>query len=178
MIALLRYTVLMLLMTGGVSVCTGQIIDASSSSPFPRPKDDVPQPVLEQLARKKSDEERREFKELIDNAATASVLATEIRDGFARNGRLSGDDLRRIDKLERITRQIRGDLGGSDDSVSENESSPEPPKTLGDAVKELSETAATMSAEVSRCTRYSVSVRSIELSNRVLDLVSIIRKIH
>lgn len=174
----LPLTVLMLLIMGAAGVCAGQIADASSSSPFPGPKEDVPQPILEQLAKMKSDDEKREFKELTDNGALASDLAAEILKNYGESRRFSDEDLRRIEKVERLIKKVRSGLGGSDSSESEKGVGLGDVTTVRDALEKMSGTAAALSDELRRCTRYSVSVGAIETSNRVLDLISVIKRLN
>lgn len=169
---LVRTTLLFVIVIACHHGVAAQAADASSSSPFQRPREEPPQPVLEQMARLKLENEKRDFQELIDTSSTLADSAKSLLE-LSGTGRPLQEILdKNLDRIERLTKKIRSELGAGDDSKEPTEY----PDSLKDALKALSSEASALSEEIKKSSRFSISVAAIQHANTLLDLVSHIRR--
>jgi hypothetical protein len=154
---------------------SGQI-DASSQRGDPR-REELPKNIKESLAKQRIAREKKEYEELLRKSEEAVVISEELEKSFTDSNQLSAEDRKKLDRLERLVKKIRSDLGGDDDGekeVSETENA-EKPSTIEGAFKTLQANAAQLFSEIKKSTRYSVSVVAIQTSNTVLKLLKFIR---
>lgn len=146
---------------------------ADSNSPDDKVNSkDAPDGFKENLAKMRIKSEEKDYRELIQKSEEAAQLSDEINKSLAKNRKLSSDDLKKLDRLEKLVRKIRSELGAkNDDSIdetSEKELSP-------DAGKNLKEITSDLVSEIKKIGRYTISVVAIESSNSVLKLVRFLR---
>ncbi|CAN5639831.1 hypothetical protein BH24ACI2_BH24ACI2_02200 [soil metagenome] len=161
------------LFAAAVVCVNGQINlpDASTSSGRPnQSKEDVPKNVKESLAKNRIDREKRDYEELIERGEEAAKLSAELGSSFDKQNTFSAEDWKKIDRLEKLVKRIRKELGG-DDSDSDEIITP----TMPTAVKTLQEKTTFLLDELKKCTPYSISVVAIENSNALLKIVSFIQ---
>ena len=84
---------------------------------------------------------------------------------------MSRDDLKRLERIEKLARKIRGNSGGSD-GEKEIES---PPAELGPAVTRLAELSEKLNEGVKKTSRMVISATVIEHSNELIKLIKVIR---
>jgi hypothetical protein len=77
-----------------------------------------------------------------------------------------------LDRLEKIVKKIRNELGGDDDKRVEID---DKPLSVVNALKALQNNAAMLVNELKKTTRYSVSVIAVESSNLLLRVVRFLR---
>lgn len=156
-------------------VCANaQTADASSdgrNNPFNQR--DLPDGIKESLAKKRIENEEKEYNELIDNGEEAAKLGTELSEKLERNQKFSSDDLKKLDRLEKLVKKIRSDLGAKDDSDSEDSKTFK--SSLYNAGKTLQETTGDLLSEIKKIGRHTISVVAIESSNSLLKLVRYLR---
>jgi hypothetical protein len=151
-------------------------IDASTPGGRPR-KEELPKNIQETLAKQRIEREKKDYQELLDRSQEAVKLSDELEKSFSNTNQLSSEDQKKLDRLEKLVKKIRGELGGDDDSDSENidKDKNEKPSTMVNAFKTLQKNAAQLFDELKKSTRYSVSVIAIQTSNVLLKLVKFIR---
>ena len=153
-------------------------IDASTPSGRTQPKEELPKNIKETLAKQRIEQEKKDYEELVQRSEEAAKLSEELEKSFTSSNQLSAADQKKLDRLEKLVKKIRSELGGDDDDgeteVSEKEKS-ENPSTMGNAFKTLQTNAAQLFSEIKKSTRYSVSVVAIQTSNALLKLVKFIR---
>lgn len=115
--------------------------------------------------------EEAAHKELLERADEAARLGAELRTSFEHNQNLTAEDLKRLERIEKLARKIRGGVGGSDDEGELKD----PPRQLGPAVTRVAELTKTLSEKVKSTSRLVVSVPVIEKSNELLELIKYIR---
>jgi hypothetical protein len=156
-------------------VCVnGQINLPDASTPSGKTdqsKEDMPKSVKESLAKNRIDREKKDYEELIERGKEAAKLSAELGNSFDKQNKLSFEDRKKIDRLEKLVKKIRKELGGDDDSDSDETV----PPTMDKAVKILQEKTAFLLDELKKCTPYSISVVAIENSNALLKIVSFIQ---
>jgi hypothetical protein len=156
------------------AVANGQI---DASTPNGRPsKEELPKNIQETLAKQRIEREKKDYEELLQKSEEAVNLSRELEKSFTAGNQLSNDDLKKLDRLEKLVKKIRSELGGDDDKENA-ESTEEPQKlsTVQNALQNLQTTAAKLFTEIKKSTRYSVSVVAIQSSNALLKIVKFIR---
>lgn len=173
-----------------VSILTAAFVAALSVGAYaqrpaiPQPDDPPPHdgrrkpglmgsPEEEMLRRAEIRHEEESHKEMVERADEAAQLGDEILNSFKRNNSLTRDDLKKLERLEKLARKIRGGAGGSDDA----EKLQDPPGRIGGAVARLAELSGALKKSVLKTSRLVISAAVIERSNEVIELVRHIRSI-
>lgn len=110
-------------------------------------------------------------RQLVERAKEAAELSVEVRSAFERSKALGRDDKKKLERIEKLARKIRSELGGSDDEQPLADS----PEEMGEAVERLVELSERISDEVGKTTRHVVSGAVIESTNSLIELVRHIR---
>ena len=127
---------------------------------------------LEMHARRTIKAAEKDHQETLERAREAGHLGTELRDAYLQNRVLSRADLKKLERLEKLTRKIRSAAGGNDDSDSTLENAP---LQLEPALTRLAELSEAMHKGVEKTPRQVVSAFVIERANELLDVISYIR---
>ncbi|MEP6913534.1 MAG: hypothetical protein ABI923_12315, partial [bacterium] len=83
---------------------------------------------------------------------------------------LAKDDLKKLEKAEKLARAIRNAAGGSDDNEME-----QPPKDLACALSMFAEVAEALKKNVEKTPKHVVSTTVIDEANVLLELARIVR---
>jgi hypothetical protein len=151
---------------------------AQGDNPRQRPvQEDLPKNIKESLAKQRIENEKKEHAELVKRTEEAVKLSEELEKAFNEKPEPTSIDFKKLDRLEKLVRKIRGDLGGDDDDPdkTEKERAETPPEDLVGAFRTLQSSAAKLFDEVRKSTRYSVSVVAIQSSNILLKVLKFIR---
>ena len=164
-----------------VFLISGAIICANAQVSFPDAasnngketdsKDDYPKNVKETLAKGRIDREKKDYEELVQHGEEAAKLSDELSKSFAKQNKLSPEDQKKLDRLEKLAKKIRNELGGGDDDTADENKN----LTLSAAINTLQDTTAGLVDMIKKNTRYSVSVGTIESSNVLLKIVHFLR---
>lgn len=167
---------LILLGLFGISVCAQS--DASTQTGRQtQQKEDLPKNIRETLAKQRIEREKKEYEELLKRSQEAVKLSEELEKSFSDSNEMSLDDRKKLERLEKLVKKIRTELGADDDeseSKMETEKN-EKPSTMVNAFRTLQTNAAQLLNEIKKSTRYSISVVAIQTSNMLLKLVKFIR---
>jgi hypothetical protein len=125
----------------------------------------------EMLARQDLKAAEKDHEENLERAREAVQLSTEIRDAYLHNKALGRIELKKLERLEKLTRKIRSEAGGSDGEVTIED----PPIQMEPALTRITEISEKMRKVVEKTPRQVVSASVIEHSNELLE---IIRYIH
>jgi hypothetical protein len=169
---LLQFSFLLMLISFAAVCVDAQIFDASTSNGRPKQEEDYPKSVKENLAKGRIDQEKKDHEELLKRGDEALKLTEALEKSFAANNKLSTEDFKKLERLEKLVKKIRTDLGGDDEDESAEEKSP---STLENAFNTLKETTVKLVDELKKSTRYSISVIAIESSNVLLKVVKFLR---
>jgi hypothetical protein len=157
---------------------------AQAQSP-PRPDEPIPMPEPqrrprpmgspeeEMLRRAEIRHEEENHKEMVERADEAAQIGDEILNSFKRNNSLTRDDLKKLERLEKLARKIRGGAGGSDD----DEQLQNPPGKIEGALSRLAELTGDLKKSVSKTSRLVISAAVIQRSNEMIELIRHIRSI-
>ncbi len=86
--------------------------------------------------------------------------------------RISTDDQKKIDRLEKLAKKIRRELGANDSDDTEDD---EKPSSMREAFKTLQASTGKLVDELKKTTRYSISVVAVQSSNAFLKVIKFIR---
>lgn len=146
--------------------------DASSPSgrPTSAKEDDMPEGFREGLAKRRIKAEEEEYEELLQRGEEAVKISDEIAKNYEAHKNLTAEDTKKIDRLEKVVKKIRQDLGAKDDDGIDEEKA-EAPSSLQNVINNIKETTADLLSELKKTTRHSISVVAIQSSNSLLKLV-------
>lgn len=136
-------------------------------------RDDLGTPAEEMLRKAEIRHEEESHKEMVERAGEAAQLGDEILNAYNKNNNLGRDDLKKLDRLDKLVRKIRSSAGGSDDEDSLDH----PPEQIGPAVKLLAETSDMLKKSVEKSSRLVISAAVIRHSNELIELIRRIRNI-
>jgi len=117
--------------------------------------------------------EEKQYQENLSRAREAAALSSELRNSYEQKKTLTREDAKKLERLEKLTKKIRGEAGGSD----EDELLDNPPHELESALGKLADVADSLSKVVEKTPRQVISALVIEQANVVLQLVKITRNL-
>ena len=138
-------------------------------------KEDFPSNIKETLAKQRIAREKKEYDDLLQRSEETVKLSNELEKSFVNSKQLSSDDTKKLDRLEKLLKKIRSELGGDSGGEDDETVIKETPSTLVGAFQTLQSNASQLFDEIKKQTRYSVSVISIQTSNALLRIVKFIR---
>ena len=121
---------------------------------------------------------------MLERGEEALKLSEELEKSVAQNSKLSSQDQSKLERLEKIVKKIRKELGGDDDGGEELEGKLETsfgeaedvePLTIVSAIKKLQSGAAKLVDELKKTTRFSISAVAIQSSNALLKIVKFVQ---
>lgn len=167
-----RFILAVLLMSAAIVCADAQFPDLGlNNDKTAGSKEDVPKNVQETLAKSRIDRDKKDYRELIERGQEAAKISDELDKSFAKLNKFSSDDQKKLDRLEKLAKKIRGELGGDDDDKFDEDK----PASISAAVKTLRETTSNLADTLKNSSRYSVSVAAIESANALLKIVRFIR---
>jgi DNA repair exonuclease SbcCD ATPase subunit len=113
----------------------------------------------------------KEYKDNLNRAREAAQISTQLSDSYKRNGSLTREDNKRLDRLEKLAKRIRSEAGGS----SEDASPSDPPRELEATLARLAELSEALRKSVESTPRQVVSASVIEQANVILELIKFTR---
>ncbi|HEY0174043.1 MAG TPA: hypothetical protein VGB98_23705 [Pyrinomonadaceae bacterium] len=139
----------------------------------PRKPGPMGSPEAEMLRRAEIRHEEETHKEMVERADEAAQIGDEILASYKKNNSLTRDDLKKLERLEKLARKIRGGAGGSDADKDLHD----PPGMIGGALSKLAELSGALKKSVLKTSRMVISAAVIERSNEIIELVRHIRSL-
>ncbi|MFL6255299.1 MAG: hypothetical protein ACJ74T_09760 [Pyrinomonadaceae bacterium] len=159
------------------AAASAQITSAEQSQPRsgskPQRAGDFGSPEAEMMRRAEIRREEETHKEMVERAGEAAQLGDQLLASYKKNNSLTRDDVKRLERLEKLARKIRGGAGASDD----DEELSDPPGHIEDAVTRLAKLTGELKESVSKTSRLVISANVIERSNEMIELIRHIRTI-
>lgn len=113
----------------------------------------------------------KEYQGNLDRARNLSLLGTVINVAFKQKSFLGPEDLKKLEKAEKLTKSIRNAAGGSDDEARiEN-----PPKDLASALGMFEDLTQSLKNKVEKTPKHVVSAAVIDDANVLLELIRMVR---
>jgi vacuolar-type H+-ATPase subunit I/STV1 len=129
-------------------------------------------PEAEMRSKLEIKEEKKKYDEHVARAKEVSQLATQISQSYETHKALSPDDGKRLERLEKLTKRIRNDAGGENES---NEDTQEVPPGTEDRIKKVSSMAEELEKLVENTPRNVVSAAVIDQANKLLCVIQHVR---
>jgi hypothetical protein len=109
--------------------------------------------------------------ENLDRAKEIGNIGKQLKAAAKDTPLLSSESEKKIERLEKLTRKIRGEAGGDDQEVK----LPNRPNDLPSAMTRIADAAELLSKDVQNTPRQVVSASVIENANVLLELIRIAR---
>jgi hypothetical protein len=113
----------------------------------------------------------KEHEDNLKRAREISQISQDLRAVVTNSSAAKQPDVKKVDRLEKLTKKIRGEAGGEDDDVQIIDT----PGDISSAVCQIADTADLLSKEVQKTPRQVVSAAVIDRANVLLQLVKILR---
>jgi hypothetical protein len=139
-----------------------------------RPDSDEQAPTAldyEMRAKREIKYAEKEHQENLTRAREASELGNALAAAFKENRSLGSAEIKKLEKLEKITKKIRSEAGASDDDFELEQK----PNDLAEAVDCVAKVSNSLSEKVLKTPRRVVSASIIEESNVLLELIRLVR---
>ncbi|HZJ45124.1 MAG TPA: hypothetical protein VFD63_15225 [Pyrinomonadaceae bacterium] len=146
----------------------GMSADKSAISDDPRPMTTFEEELKAKRAIKLAE---KEHEENLKRAREISDIAKQLQASFKSKSMLDRDDSKRLDRLEKLTKKIRGEAGGESEEVEIINR----PTDTEKAVTQIAEKAASLSENVQKTPRQVVSASVIGSANVLLELIRMAR---
>nr|AIA13190.1 hypothetical protein [uncultured bacterium] len=128
-------------------------------------------PEEEMIARQDIKAAEKDYQENIERAREAAQLSTEIRDAYLHNKAFGRIEQKKLERLEKLTRKIRSEAGGSDGDVTIDNV----PSQIEPALSRLAELSDKVRKVVEKTPRQVISASVIEQSNELLEIIRYVR---
>ena len=137
------------------------------------PDDDTPLTTFEEEMRAKRAIKmaEKDHQENLDRAREIQTLGKQLKESLQGKSTLDRDDLKKVDRLEKLTKKVRGEAGGE----SEEMTIVNPPTDLPSAACQIAEKTEALSKEVQNTPRQVISASVISSANLLLELIRIAR---
>ncbi len=142
--------------------------DKSSSFEDPPPLTTFEEEIRAKRAIKLAE---KEHKENLNRAREIAQIGRELQDSLKNKTSLDRAVTKKIERLEKLTRKIRGEAGGEDEEVKIVDR----PSDIPSASTQIAETSEALSKNVQNTPRQVVSAAVIGNANVLLELIRMIR---
>ncbi|HEU4770437.1 MAG TPA: hypothetical protein VFS77_23925 [Pyrinomonadaceae bacterium] len=109
--------------------------------------------------------------ENLDRAKEISDIGKELKAAVTDATLLDRNSYKKLERLEKLTRKVRGEAGGEDQEVT----LPNQPSDVPSAVKQIADAAESLSKDVKNTPRQVVSASVISNANVLLELIKVVR---
>ena len=113
----------------------------------------------------------KEHKENLDRANEIAELGKGIAAAFTQKKALDREDLKRLDRLEKLTKKVRSEAGGEDTESQLDKT----PSDLAATVCQIGDVSLSVSEKVKQTPRQVVSAEVIDEANALLQLIKLAR---
>jgi hypothetical protein len=110
-------------------------------------------------------------RENLERAREVAQLGIELRDAYASHKSLDRTEIKKLERLEKLTRKIRSEAGGSDD----DESLKDMPGEMASALTRIAELSVELRKGVEKTPRLVISTTVIEHANQLLEIINFVR---
>ncbi len=115
----------------------------------------------------------KEYQENLDRARDLSLLGAAIVTSYKQKQGLNQDDIKKLEKVEKLAKRIRQAAGGSDDDTEMEK----PPTNLASAMYMLGDLSNSLKEKVEKTPKHVISAAVIDEANVLLELIRIVRNL-
>jgi hypothetical protein len=113
----------------------------------------------------------KDHQENVDRAKEAADIAKDLQVCLKNKTTIDRDAVKKIERLEKLTKKIRNEAGGADEEVKIVDR----PSDISGAAKQIAESAESLSKTVQNTPRQVVSAAVISNANVLLELIKLLR---
>jgi hypothetical protein len=113
----------------------------------------------------------KEHQDNLNRAREIQQIGKELKEALQSKSTLDRDSLKKVERLEKLTKKVRGEAGGEGEDLSILN----PPTDLPTAACQIAEKTESLSKEVQDTPRQVVSASVISSANILLELIRIAR---
>jgi len=113
----------------------------------------------------------KDHQENVDRAKELADIAKDLQSCLKNKTTIDRDSAKKIDRLEKLTKKIRGEAGGEDEEVKIVDR----PADITGATKQIADSAESLSKAVQNTPRQVVSASVISNANVLLELIKLLR---
>ena len=113
----------------------------------------------------------KEHQDNLNRAREIQQIGKELKEGLQSKSILDRDNLKKVERLEKLTKKVRGEAGGEGEELTILD----PPKDLPTAACQIAEKTEELSKGVQNTPRQVVSASVISSANLLLELIRIAR---
>ena len=106
----------------------------------------------------------------VNRAKEIAEIGKELKAAINQSPLLSRESQKKLERLEKLTRKVRGDAGGDDQEIE----LPNRPGDVPSTIARIAEASKTLSKDVQNTPRQVVSASVIENANVLLELIKIV----
>jgi hypothetical protein len=161
------------LLASAAAAQTGSQVNPPTDASGQNPRRELGSPEEEIIRRAEIKHEEESHKEMVDRADEAALIGEQLLNSFQKNKSLGKDDFKKLERMEKLARKIRGSTGGSDDDAPLENA----PQQLDKALARLAEVSDQLNKSVQKTSRLVISASVINSSNELIELIKHIRSI-
>lgn len=113
----------------------------------------------------------KDHQENLNRAREILQITKELQENVKGESNLDRNTLKKVERLEKLTKKIRGEAGGEDEEIEIVSR----PTDVCSAVKQIAEASESLSKDVQNTPRQVVSASVISNANVLLELIRILR---
>jgi len=113
----------------------------------------------------------KEHQENLDRAREIGQLGKELHQSLKDKTSIERECLKRVERLEKLTKKVRGEAGGEDEEVNIANR----PTDIASATTQIAEVSESLSKDVQNTPRQVVSASVIGRANVLLELIRMLR---
>lgn len=175
-------SILIFVVLFGGNIAVAQVSSSSRPAPTPPqrpidairgPDDNRPLTTFEEELRAKRAIKmaEKDHEDNLKRATEIAQLGQELRDTLKDKSVIDRDSLKKVERLEKLTKKIRSEAGGEDEDVTIETK----PSDLCGAVTQIAEASESLSKNVRDTPRQVVSASVIGKANVLLELLKMVR---
>lgn len=113
-------------------------------------------------------------KDNLNRTRDLATLGANICESYKAKAQLSKEELKSLEKAEKLAKAVREALGGSDDEIQLED----PPANVADAIDKISTLSASVRDKVEKTPKRVISAELIDEANVLLQLIRWVRMLH
>lgn len=139
--------------------------------------DPPPRTITENLAKARIERDKKDYRQMLENGEETVKISDQLVKSYTKNNQLTEADRKQIDRLEKLVKKIRSELGATnDDSDDKNPSANENPEIKDqNYIQRLQTMSADLVDKLKNTSRFSISVAAVQSSNALLGLVRFLK---
>ncbi len=170
------------LLLAGSAPLYGQTRPAPPPPPPPddkvfRDKDDLGSDIgsheSEMRAKLALSRDKKLYDENLARARDTAEIASQLLESYRAKKSFSSEDQKKLERIEKLTRRIRNEAGGTETEV-EIEASP----VMETAMKSVADMAEELRKEVEKTPRHVISTAVIDQANKLIGLIQHVRDLN